>query len=101
MPSSKDDPVGQLFYLYDQNGHDAEVITIGVEFDLVNRQLKSVTFLVVDVTDDDEPAIRLQRFSADKDPVTIPLTLDEMNLMIHENGILFKRRATRRRERGR
>lgn len=98
MPaSSKDGPVGQLFLSYDRDGHDAEVITLGVDFDPINHQLKAVTFLTVDIQQGEDASVRLQRFSADKDAVSIPLSAEEIHMLIRETGVLFERRLKHRR----
>lgn len=93
--TSKNDPVGQLFFAYDRDGHDAEVVPISIEFDPTSNQLKSVTFITIDFFDGGETTVRLQRFELGKEAVSIPLSTEELHMLVRETGVLFERRTRR------
>lgn len=91
MASSKDGPVGQVFFYCERDGHDAEVVTLSVDYDTTTHQIRQTTFVTVDIVSGAEVAITLQRFGADKDPISIPLTPEELRLLIREGDVLLER----------
>lgn len=97
MVSSKDGPVGQVFFYCMQDGHDAEVITLSIEFDTAGSQIKRATFVTIDIVSGNEIAITLQRFEAGKETVTLPLTPEELRLLIRESDVLLERHLRPRR----
>lgn len=108
MAPSKDGPVGQVFFYYDRDGHDAEVVNLSAEYDTLTHQIKQATFVTIDIVGANEVAITLQRFEAGKETVSIPLTSEELRLLIREGDVLLERHLrprrsldARERERGR
>jgi hypothetical protein len=87
--------LGNLFYAYDRDGHDAEVVPISIEYDPTTNQLKSVTFITIDFVENGETTVTLQRFELGKEAVSVPLSTEELHMLVRETGVLFERRTRR------